>query len=278
MPKPMALQPIPATVLKITVGAAAGVVLSSGLGFALPLSNGSVSNTNSTKNVPYMPPPDAGTPISTGGTGSRGCKANRELPNMVALVGHDHLLRTTSDRPTFWVYLPTTSAEASNGVLSIQLGDDEIYAGEFTLATTPGVVGVVLPDSAPPLLEGQEYTWLIDIECMATDISGSSDRTEVWGSVQRVAVSDNLMNDLENAQPGLETAIAYGKHHIWYDLLTEFARLRLETGTNAELETSWSELLSDTVNVGLTEWANEPLVWEVIAREEARTTTSSPPE
>lgn len=260
---------------------ALSVTLWSSPAFALPLHSNFTQNLHN-KSAPYTPPPDAGTPMPTGGTGSRGgCVDIHDRPPLAALVGQHHLMLTTSDRPVFWIYVPYTPEEASSGFISLQQGDNAIYEGTFSLASasesvTPGVVGIQLPTSAPSLVAGQEYDWFIDINCvMAIDNSKVSDDTpeSLDGLVQRVEVSDDLANDLSQAQTGLEVVAAYGRHHIWYDWLTELARLRLATEAdnkldntglnNTELDTTWTTVLSDKQTVLLDTWATEPLVGEI---------------
>ncbi|MEM9219908.1 MAG: DUF928 domain-containing protein [Cyanobacteria bacterium P01_F01_bin.150] len=235
------------------------------------------------KSAAYVPPPEAGTPEPTGGTGSRGgCEAVSERPPLAALVGQRHLKLTTSDRPVFWIYVPYTPKEAPSGFLSLQQGDNAIYEGTFSLATTselstPGIVGIRLPESAPSLVAGQEYDWYIDINCV--DVTGENVNSvgtpaNLYGSVQRVEVTEGLARDLLQSQTGLDVVAAYGKHHIWYEWLTELARLRLDSDNNvglshtelnsAELENTWTTVLSDQQTVLLDSWASEPLVGEIV--------------
>ncbi|MEM7062709.1 MAG: DUF928 domain-containing protein [Cyanobacteria bacterium P01_B01_bin.77] len=249
-----------------------GIILGSNASFALPSANVIQTNADNTnKNVAYSPPPDAGTPKPTGGTGSRGgCLYESERPSLASLVGQPHLMLTTSERPVLWIYVPYSPTEAPTGTFSLQQGDNELYRGDFNLAATPGVVGISLPDTSPSLVAGQDYEWFIDLHCTVAIDDGTNvepDPAILEGFIQRVPISDALSTELANAQSGLDTVAAYGNHHIWYDLLTELARLRLETGPNPELNTVWTDLLSDPNSVLLETWATETLVEEVIAGE-----------
>ncbi|NET51298.1 MAG: DUF928 domain-containing protein [Merismopedia sp. SIO2A8] len=231
---------------------------------------GAMAIGSQNKSAPYTPPPEAGTPEPTGATGSRGgCVDIPDRPPLAALVGQPHLMLTTSDRPIFWIYVPYSTAEAPSGVLSLQQGGDALYEGEFSLMSTPGVVGIRLPETAPSLVAGQEYDWFIDIHCVAA--AGHSSEPEsalgsVDGLVQRVNPSDALVNDLSAAQTGLERVAAYGRHHLWYDWVTELAQLRLTTEDNAELKMIWMDVLSDEETVLLEPWSSEPLTGEIIPR------------
>lgn len=191
---------------------ALGITLWSSPAFSLPVHAAFTQNLHNknvqTKSAPYTPPPDAGTPVPTGGTGSRGgCVEISDLPSLAALVGQPHLILTTSDRPVFWIYVPYTPEEAPSGFISLQQGDDAIYEGTFRLASapeavTPGVAGIQLPKSAQSLVAGQDYDWFIDINCMAAINNGTvSDDTpgSLDGVVKRVEVSDDLASDLSQA-------------------------------------------------------------------------------
>ena len=246
------------------------IALSNSTALALPKSVQNPKNLN-TKSAPYTPPPEAGTPTPTGGTGSRGgCVNIPDRPPLAALVGQPHLMLTTSDRPVFWIYVPYSPKEAPSGFLSLQQGDNAIYETTFDLTSTPGVVGIPLPESAPSLVAGQEYDWFMDINCVAaveeeTQVSNNSGNSpgSLDGVVRRTEVSDALARDLNQAQTGLDIVAAYGRHHIWYDWLTELARLRLDMTSNLELVNTWTTVLSDNQTVLLEAWATEPLVGEV---------------
>ena len=253
-------------------GIAVGVVLASSAVFVLPplqaiqpgIDGATIGGAR--KAVIYTPPPDAGTPQPTGGTGSRGgCRYDSDRPSLISLGGQPHLMLTTSDRPTLWIYVPYSHMEAPTGTFSLQQGDNELYRGDFRLANTPGVIGISLPEAAPSLVAGQDYEWFVDIHCTAAIDDGTdadADPAILEGFVQRVPISDALVTDLANAQSDLDAVAAYGKHHIWYDLLTTLARLRLEAGPNAGLDTTWTDILS-TDPVFLESWAMEPLLEEV---------------
>ena len=265
-----------------STGIAIGILLTSSSALASPQqqiiaqSTGeATANGNASTNVVYIPPPDAGTPQPTGGTGSRGgCRYDRDRPALASLVGQPHLTLTTRDRPTIWIYVPYSATEAPTGTLSLQQGDEELYRGAFSLASSElaplGVIGVSLPETAPALVTGQSYDWFVDVHCTAAIEDGAAADTDpavLAGRVERVNISNELATELATAQSGLEAAAAYGNHHIWYDLLTDLARLRLETGQNLELDTAWRDLLSDSDSVGLEPWATEAIVGEVIAGE-----------
>lgn len=226
--------------------------------------------------VRYVPPPDRGTPTSDRGTGSRGdCLYQADLPPLAALVGQSHLSLTVSDHPTLWAYIPYTTADASQGevIIQVEASDLEIYRGSFPLSSTPGIVGIRLPDTMPALAVGEEYRWYIDIPCSPVARMGLAALVEpatLTGLVKRVEVLPALMQALETAPTAAERMEIYGNHHIWYDLLSELAELRLMANPNPQIEQLWVNLLSDPMGANLEGFSQLPLI--------EATTASSPPE
>ncbi|NEO61641.1 MAG: DUF928 domain-containing protein, partial [Moorea sp. SIO4G2] len=93
---------------------------------------------------------------------------------------------------------------------------------------------------------GQTYRWNLEINCPSTELSNQFPTpASVTGLVRRVAQSPDLERELNGANTPLERIAAYGKHHIWYDTLTELAELRLQDPQNMTLETAWIKLLTD---------------------------------
>lgn len=194
-------------------------------------------------------PPTNGTPDAPQGTGSRGdCLYKPKLPPLTPLVGYNNNSElTVSDYPTFWIYLPYTSEDAPSGEFSLQDEDGEydLYLTSFNLPDQPGIVSITLPKTEKPLEVGQTYRWNLDINCPSTELSNETTPASVTGLVNRVAQSPDLERELNGAKTPLERIAAYGKHHIWYDTLTELAKLRLQEPHNRTLESPWIQLLSD---------------------------------
>ena len=235
----------------------------------------------SVASVRYIPPPDRGTPTSDRGTGSRGdCLYTAELPPLAALVGQSHLTLTVSDRPTLWVYIPYTTAEASQGevVLQVEATGEEVFRAPFSLNQKPGVTGIRFPESMPALAIGEEYRWYVDIQCFSADILGTTGSTTgnttsspatLTGLVKRIALSPELIQDFRVASKLSERLATFGSHHIWYDLLNELAQSRLATNVDPQIEQQtkqlWIDLLSDEAGADLGMYSQEPLLRAVTA-------------
>jgi hypothetical protein len=232
----------------------------------LAQSSPSVDSRSKTSEIRFIPAaqpnlPDRGTPPAPDGTGSRGgCPYKKELPRLTNLGGSENLELTVDAHPTFWVYVPYTQKEVVSGEFSLQEGDNEVYSTHFQLPATPGIVSITLPSRVKPLEVGKKYNWYFDINCSPPKLSEPPD--SVTGQVQRVARSRELESEFKAAKTPLERVAVYGKHHIWYELITEFAQLRLKQPQDPTLKQAWVELLSDR-NVGLASVAQQPIVGTV---------------
>ncbi|HEY9604397.1 MAG TPA: DUF928 domain-containing protein [Allocoleopsis sp.] len=213
-------------------------------------------------------PPDNGTPSTNQGTGSRGgCPYKKELPPLTNLTGSENLELTLNAYPTFWVYVPYTQKEVMSGEFSLQDGDNEVYSTHFQLPTTPGIVSISLPPTLKPLEVGKTYNWYFNINCAPPQFSEPPD--SIGGQVQRVVGSEELESELKTVKTPLERIAIYAKYHVWYDTLTELAKLRLTAPQDPTLKKVWRELLSDR-NVGLAQVAQEPIVGTVKASSQSK--------
>lgn len=209
-------------------------------------------------------PPDRGTPSANDGTGSRGdCIDKQDKFPLTRLVGSASLKSTVKEYPTLWVYLPYTRLEAPNGEFSLQDGDKEVYRVRFQLPTTPGIIGLSLPSTSPPLAVGKQYRWYFDINCPRAKASNeSATPASLTGVVQRITPSLALENELKAAKTPLERINIYNKQGFWIESITELAQLRIKDPQNPNLQKVWIELLSQP-QVGLENLATEPIIGNV---------------
>jgi Domain of Unknown Function (DUF928) len=208
-------------------------------------------------------PPDRGTPYSNRGTGSRGdCLYKQNQPPLTSLVGSKNLELTVSDRPIFWVYVPYTQQEAPSGEFSLQDGENDVYRTRFQLPATPGIVSISLPANQKPLEVGKTYRWYLEMNCPRREAGDQVTPASVTGLVRRVSPSVELNNALNSAKTPLQRIAAYAQYSIWYDTLTELARLRSNPAQTPGIEGIWVELLSDR-NIGLENIAKESLAGNI---------------
>lgn len=215
---------------------------------------------DSTGTIFFNPPPDDEKPDKTTGAGSRNdrqCSQDAQnysaqtpssQPALQALVPTDNYGLTFSERPTFWVYIPNTSAKQI--VLSIKEEGIKHHSQIFLPNTgVSGIIGLKLGESSQPLEIGKNYQWAVVMVC--GDKPNPNDPV-ITAWVKRVAQSQQLDSSLNL----LEQAILYGKKGMWYDLLTTLAQARQLQPEDSKLIISWAELLS---SVELKAIATKPL-------------------
>jgi Domain of Unknown Function (DUF928) len=199
-------------------------------------------------------------PLRTVGAGSRGNQCPQDLAAepvssgmsnalpLMALVPSNNDGLTVAERPTFWMYLPQTSAKQV--VLSLQTENASSQSHWFLpMPSTPGVVSLQLPADAPPLKIGQTYQWAAVLVC--GDRPGPNDPAiAAW--VTRVAPSQSI-------PPGgtaLDRASLHGEQGIWYDMLTALGQELRSKSTQSDLTDVWANVLKSE---GLEPVALEPI-------------------
>jgi hypothetical protein len=206
------------------------------------------------------PPPDVGAPTQRSHAGSRGCE---EIEGQSSSSDEEKLLTalvpayqttdsdlvwglTTSERPTFWFYVPYTLT--SQYAIEFVLKDDQgnyVYKVKFPgEGTPPGIISLRLPPTVS-LLRDRDYTWYFLLYCGAR-----APDNYINGFIRRVE-RPNLEHQLRSISPR-ERAILYAEQGIWYEALTELIQLRRDNNKR-----DWTRLLQ---SVGLERLAGEPLI------------------
>ncbi|MGM3306271.1 DUF928 domain-containing protein [Anabaena sp. WFMT] len=190
-----------------------------------------------------------GKPESTIGGGRRGFSCihlEKGKPTLTALTPRrDNQIKTSSDNPTLYFYVPKTTATTGEFVLRSE-EDNDIYQTSFTLPSTSGIVQLNIPPTAG-IKTGKKYQWYFTLICNSEDRSGD-EYTE--GDIQRTTISSSLNKDLQQATP-LKQAEIYAKNDLWPETLNNIAQLRTQKPDE------WQELLK---SVGLEVIAEEPIL------------------
>lgn len=202
-------------------------------------------------------PPKGGQPDNTeggasrdGGTCPQDSKASHQ--SVTLLLPSNHYGLTVAERPTFFVYVPQTSAQKAFFVLQDE-NENYYYQKNVQVPGTAGIISFKLPSDAPVIEIGKSYKWSFVLMC-GESVRPDSPRGE--GRIQRIEKNSALSSQLEKLSP-LERAALYGKDGIWYDTLTSLAQLRRSQSKDLTLAANWEELLR---SVGLEAIATEPLL------------------
>ena len=217
-------------------------------------------------NVQFAAPEDAA-PANTAGGGSRGnvrfqasaesAPANTasggtrrdEQLALTALLPTTRYGRTVAARPTFFVYVPPTSAKE----VFFSLQDErrnQHYQTILKISGKGGIVSFTLPEDAPELEIGKNYVWFF-----APIQPGGILQPDNYGAIGWIRRVESQTS--QNATPTpLERATEYAQQGIWYDTLAILAAAKLAQPGNETLASEWKDLLKEG---GLEAIANQPI-------------------
>lgn len=203
---------------------------------------GTLTPTGQAIAASFEPPPGSGSPTSTAGGGSRSIQSAC-LPNsvtadsLIALAPNQQRGLTSDTRPTVWVYVPKTTAQA----LEFSLFDEKrngIYQLTLPLNSI-GLMKIPLPSMAPALTQNQLYYWTVALVC------NPNRRTEDWiagGWIEYQLPDKRLQRQLASAT-ALEQVSLYAQSGFWYDALDGLVQLRQAQPEDASLAAIWTTLL-----------------------------------
>ncbi|NEO16151.1 MULTISPECIES: DUF928 domain-containing protein [unclassified Moorena] len=194
--------------------------------------------------------PPKGAPGKRKGAGSR---TDCPFEEFIALVPGTNFGLTTSERPTFWFYVPysdNNKLEAKFWLHNKQ--GNQIYEETFRLQNTPGIVKITLPETVSPLVVEDLYRWHFSVICNG---SGLLKDDFVSGGIERLSISSDL-EKLEGKNRREHIAV-YAQQGLWFDALTALAELRLANPQDKRLAKDWADLLQQ---VGLEDIESKPLV------------------
>ncbi len=196
------------------------------------------------------------------GGGSRGCSVTGDRPNdqaLTALVPETTMGLTVEAFPTFFWYLPPTSATGVEFVLMDEKGEKVIYETTFRTKGEAGIVSLNLPENAslPPLDVNQNYRWYFSIICNPEDRAAD---VYVQGWIRRVEANQGLTEELAATSSDIQRVQVYARNGIWHEAIALLATLRRTNPNNADIRTEWQELIN---SIQLQNIAEAPLVQEV---------------
>ena len=166
---------------------------------------------------------------------------------------------TIAAYPKFFVYIPQTSAQKAEFIISDN-NENEIVKEKFALTGTPGVIAFSLPSNATPLEVGKTYKWSLEILCEAGNINdpASVDRNPfVQGEVERIQPPATLVN-IGKVAPS-ERPDLYAQSQVWYESISSLAELQYANPQDLRLKKDWEDLLN---SVNLDTVAEAPLLPE----------------
>jgi len=244
------------------------VSLSLGLAIALNLITevkGQNQQVTKVKNLAWevsqsYQPPNRSTPSTTAGGASRGgCIKSTEI--LTSLMPQNNLGLTLTGYPTFFWYVPKSSAEAFEFKLLDGKNGQVIYQKTLAVSNNSGIVSFTLSNNelSAPLKVGKMYHWFLTMVCPPNpneELPEKSGNVIVDGWVERTELSPSLVNKLKNAAPSDRPAL-YAAAGIWHDSLTTLVELLRQKPNDRNLKNQWKKLLN---SVGLNVIVEQPML------------------
>ncbi|RCJ40594.1 hypothetical protein A6770_37765 [Nostoc minutum NIES-26] len=162
---------------------------------------------------------------------------------------------TVSDRPTFFVNVPQTSAKQAEFLLRNQTGEKILLNKIVPVTVSKGIMSYTLPADFPGLQVGQKYSWRFSLLCDPTGGDRSGDAI-ASGWIQRVQPTATVATQLQTATQR-QRVLIYADNGYWHDTLKTLADLRATNPSDLTLVRDWVDLLK---SVGLDAIVNQPLI------------------
>jgi hypothetical protein len=216
---------------------------------SLPKSSNNVSSQQISLQFPRGR--DRSAPVTTGGGGTRGPGSgclktkNGELSLNVLTPNYSNVATTASATPTFYYYLPETSASLAEFMIT-DLNQAIVYQTTVKLPAQSGIMKIkAIPKI--PLSGDQYYQWSLKIVCDSQhrDQDLILEGTLEYQNIDKTALSSD--DPMKKAQ-------FYAEKRIWLETLDSIAQIRSTSPKD------WTELLQ---SVGLEGVSSQPFVEDV---------------
>ncbi|MEH2409109.1 DUF928 domain-containing protein [Nostoc sp.] len=163
---------------------------------------------------------------------------------------------TTSERPTFWFYIPYTQ-DLSNSSAEFSLQDsaeNDVYRNAIALPSKPSIIGISLPTTVASLEVDQTYRWYLKVHCKQ---ESASIALYVEGDIKRINLDSRVIQQLEAVTDPRQKIIIYAKEGIWFDALNMLAQIRISHSNDASVQEDWQSLLQ---SINLDNLAKTPII------------------
>lgn len=163
---------------------------------------------------------------------------------------------TIAERPTLWFYVPYSPDSRLEAKFTlIDDKNENLYQTKFPLKEKPGIIGLKLPETLPPLQAGKRYQWVLSVICSSGPGNESAD-ISVDGYIERIPLDSTLQAQLKKMSDPKAQSALYAEKELWSEALTTLAQARRGNLKDPTLQVDWSNLLK---SMNLDDIASEPL-------------------
>lgn len=201
--------------------------------------------------VVYVPPKSLSSPKLTRPALVRGkCKKadcvialmpGTEPPE--AKTSLDYFPLTVAEHPIFFLGIPDIKGQAKFSLYEVEgstapkRSKKSIFTTNVPVNSDSGeIISFRLPKNAPILKIGKNYTWEFAFD-------EPTIRYKCLGSISRVSLPGEILEQLKRSQQPLERAVIYAKAGIWFETIETLAKARYEQPKDLEIKAEWVELL-----------------------------------
>jgi hypothetical protein len=218
---------------------------------------GRVEATAARRRVRYRSPkryyrlPRWGAPAwSTGGAARGGCTTT-EAPVIPLMPVTEEpgkeptfLGITVAERPTFFAFVPPTSARQVEFLLLDEEAETVIFQQAKSVDGTPQILSFTPDETTAPLEVGKNYKWFFTTICNPKDKAkdDKSANPSIPGLIQRHELNSAIARQL-NTTPLRDRPSVYAESGVWLDSLASLAKLRCNQPGDRALASDWKELL-----------------------------------
>lgn len=209
----------------------------------LSLTFGSIPHSLAKGKKIVFNPPTSGAPKDTTGAATRDGQtclnsSSQTTKQVVPILPPSNYGLTISSRPEYLIYKDKISAKQMLFSLKDENGE-QIYQTFLELPSEAGIFNIKIPSESPELVVNKKYHWIMVFVC-GKSLRPDSPNIEGW--VQRIPKSQDLEAKLQSSS-AFDRLIIYGEKGIWYDLVSDLNRLRLDSPGNQALLQDWESLL-----------------------------------
>lgn len=169
---------------------------------------------------------------------------------------------TVDQYPSIWLFIPQSATPMKFGEFVLQDNNgNDVLREKMKLPQQAGVISISLPQNPQyALKENHKYQWYFQVYCGDPQIQQGYIYVDAW--LQRVAPTPELQKQLQTTEQS-KYAI-YSDNDIWYDAITDLAKLRVRNPTSKQLTQDWANLLK---SVGLEEFVDMPIIKNYVLQE-----------
>lgn len=213
------------------------------LGGFMPLMDIFIPSVNA---IEFPDAPKRKSPESTAAGGRRGGCVQGKLPIKALTPSNDNDIKTVSNQPQFFVYIPPTQAKFAQFILREENGKD-LDMQEISITENDRIIQINVSNKVN-LETDKKYIWEVSLICNPMFINTSN---HTKGMIERVSLNEDAKKQLSRNSETLKRAEIFANEGVWQDTLSLVATMK------ESQPQEWNQLL---ISVGLDDLLEKKLI------------------